>query len=134
MSLKVYTVTTLGAPRNHIGLFVETSPPSGSGQFFNVEGNVLTGMEYISKPHPKPETMPEFVEKQFIGEVDKNEVGRLEDVCRRVEVPGAQLRLNGTQIDEMKPLRRCTEWTKEVVDLLLEEGVVKKEDSVASTA
>ncbi|KAL1870344.1 hypothetical protein Plec18167_007478 [Paecilomyces lecythidis] len=133
MPLKVYTVTTLGAPRNHIGVFVETSPTNGSGQFFNVEGNVLTGMEYISRPHPKPEDMPEFVEKKLIGEVDENEVGRLEDVCRKVEVPGVQLRLNGSQIDETKPLRRCTEWTKEVVDLLLEEGVVKQGASTVST-
>ncbi|GAD92361.1 hypothetical protein PVAR5_0952 [Paecilomyces variotii No. 5] len=134
MPLKVYTVTTIGAPRNHIGVFVETSPSSGSGQFFNVEGNVLTGMEYICKTHPKPEDMPEFVEKQFIGEVGDDELGRLEDVCRRVEVPGVQLRLNGSQIDETNPLRKCTEWTKEVVYLLLEEGVVKQGDSTVPTA
>lgn len=83
-------------------------------------------MTYISKPYPKPETMPEFVEKAFIGEANENEIAKLEEVCQKVEVPGMQLRLNGTQIDESKPVRRCTEWTTEVVDLLLADGVVKK--------
>jgi len=125
MSLKVYTLEQIAVPIDHIGLFVETDASTGAGQFFNVEGNILTGMTYVSKPIPKPETMPEFLRKNFIGTVAANDLHTLEQVCLEVEVPGKQLKLDGTPIDKDKPLRRCTEWTREVADLLISKGVVR---------
>lgn len=132
MSLKVYTVELIAIPINHIGIFVETDASTGAGQFFNVEGNILTGMTYISKPIPKPDTTPEFLRETFIGTVAADDLHTLEKVCLEVEVPGKQLKLDGTPIDKNKPPRRCTEWTKEAVDLLLSKGVVRSGEPHAS--
>lgn len=142
---KTYILEETGSPRNHAGIFIETSPLTtnrsdsdtggegeggGGGHYFNVEGTVLTGMTYLTKPLPShPSTfLPTFEKMSFIGTVcaesADSAIERLDAICRGVEVPGAQLNLDGSRKDERVQLRRCREWTFEVRDLLWGEGVV----------
>lgn len=140
---KTYILEETGSPRNHVGIFIETSPISdsnnpngnstnnGGGHYFNVEGTVLTGMTYLTKPLPSnPSTfLPTFEKMNYIGTINDAEtadsaIEQVDAICRLVEVPGAQLNLDGSRKDERVPLRKCTEWTYEVRDLLWERGVV----------
>ncbi|OIW24522.1 hypothetical protein CONLIGDRAFT_636706 [Coniochaeta ligniaria NRRL 30616] len=51
----IYLIASLGAPRNHHAIFVESGPlgsgsGSGSGTLFHVRGNIQTGMTYETRP------------------------------------------------------------------------------------
>ena len=76
-SYKIYILEEAGIPRTHKGIFLETSPSlppflhsngTGGGHYFNVEGTVLTGMTYITKPIPSSlSALPTFEKMTLIG-------------------------------------------------------------------
>ena len=97
-----------------------------SGQIFHVIGNILTGMEFQTKPAKRPDDSQSYVpgSLKFIGRIQNSDMSKLEQACRAVAPPGAQLRLNGTRKDPSKPIRRCGEWVHEVKEKVLSEGLV----------
>lgn len=135
---KTYILEETGSPRNHAGIFIENAPLTdinndgytGGGHYFNVEGTVLTGMTYLTKPIPSHPSsfLPTFERMSFIGAITADSadsaIELVDAICRSVEVPGAQLNLDGSKKDESVPLRKCREWTFEVRDLLWEKGVM----------
>ena len=62
----------------------------------------------------------------LVGSVQSADLSRFDQICESVPAPGAQLNLDGSQIDASVPLRRCIDWVKEVVEKFVAEGVVKK--------
>jgi hypothetical protein len=63
MLYQVFLVESLGAPRNHHALFVETNVTDGSGYVFQVKGDIQRGMDYEAKQGCKPEESHTFVSK-----------------------------------------------------------------------
>lgn len=127
MSFKVRTDEYLGKPRNHIGISVETDPDKNTRRIFHVVGSIVDGMKYetrLSGPHDEDEGCN--LCSALIGHVEPCDMGRFEEVCKAVEVPGAQVGLDGKRKDSTEPVRRDTDWTAEVVHRLLSEGIVAK--------
>jgi hypothetical protein len=124
MSYNVYTVEYVGSP-NHVALFIEMQG-DGSGQIFHVVGNILQGMTYETKPGKNPQESLSFVpgSKKHVGHITQSDMGKLDELCRSVPPPGAQLKLNGTRKDPTKPLRRCGEWVQEVRAAALSRGLI----------
>ncbi|KAI9826298.1 MAG: hypothetical protein M1832_000215 [Thelocarpon impressellum] len=128
MSASYFEVVTpqyQGNP-NHTGVWVNTDPNNGSGEMFRVIGNILTGMTYERKNQRNPQYSVTFVPGTYEiqGWIYQADLERLADISRSIEVPGAQLGLSGKRLDATKPVRRCTEWTREVVAALVEQGVL----------
>jgi hypothetical protein len=75
---------------------------------------------------------PEYVDgaDRLIGRISEADVPLLEETCKSVPPPAAQVALNGRRLDPPKPLRRCAEWVQEVVAKALAEGVLKESDIV----
>lgn len=124
-SYNVYTTSHVGV-RAHIRLFIKTDPSSGSGQIHHVTGTVLQGTTYETRPENRPDLSPEFIpgSQKYIGRVAEADMGSLETLCRSVPPPEAQLNLNDTRKDPGKPVRRCGEWVREVVEVALRDGLV----------
>lgn len=125
MSYDVYTAEYHGSP-NHIFIFVATISRH-NGIKFHVTGNVLQGMTYEKKVSEKPEESFEFVPGSMIriGSIKVADLDRFESICEAVEVPGAQLKLNGQQKDPSKPIRRCGEWTQDAKEKLIADGILQ---------
>jgi hypothetical protein len=126
MSYSIYTVELLGSgPRNHVRLFVETQE-DGGGQIFHVVGTILQGMTFETKPEMRPESVVLFVSgsKKYVGRIAQSAMGELEELCRSIPPPAAQVNLNGTRKDPMKPLRRCGEWVEEVIGEAQRRGLI----------
>ncbi|KAK8244731.1 hypothetical protein HDK77DRAFT_481972 [Phyllosticta capitalensis] len=107
-----------------------TPPPPTTCTTFDVTGSILAGMVFRIRPsHPWPERDPEYMAGSLrrVGRIAKQDLERWEAVCRAVEPPGKQVRLNGERIDKTRPLRRCTEWLVEVEERACGEGVVRAE-------
>jgi hypothetical protein len=125
----VYTPEFYGVI-NHIGDFVETEEDGPkTGRMFEVTGNTVIrggGMQYEDTKSDNPEEGALFAEglKKKVGIVKASDLARLREICQSIPVPGEQLKLNGSRIDSSKPVRRCTQWTAEAVDALLEAGVL----------
>ncbi|KAK6431335.1 hypothetical protein LTR95_012501 [Oleoguttula sp. CCFEE 5521] len=126
----VYTAESLGSI-NHIKIFVETHETGpNTGRTYEVTGTVVKGgggQKYeedhaASDPAVRPEHVPGT--KLKIGTVKDIDLERFSEVCRSIPAPEPQLNLNGSRIDPSKPVRRCTEWTREAVAALIESGVV----------
>lgn len=130
----VYLVESLGMPRNHHAIFVETQD-NGSGTLFNVIGDIQSGMTYETRHmSEKPEVSnPTFISKSSLGWVGVNDLSRVDSVCRANPAPANQFD-GPKQIDKNKPLRRCQEWTSETIGNLKAEGILldNNGDSVAS--
>lgn len=133
MPYSVYTVEYLGEP-NHVALYVEKEPVSdsnkkGSGTLYHVTGSILVGMKYENKPSYNFKQSVSFIpgSNVLIGRVKATDMPLLEAVCETVPPPGAQITKRGGRMDSSKPLRRCGEWVKDVVEKLLADGVVNKE-------
>lgn len=124
MSYNVYTVEYLGSP-NHVGLFVETNTDK-SGQIFHVTGNLLTGMTYENKPAKRPEDSASYVpgSQKFVGRIAQSDMENLDELCRSVKPPEAQLHLSGRPRNPSERLRRCGEWVQEVKEKALDEGLI----------
>ena len=126
MSYSIYTVELLGSgPRNHVRLFVETQE-DGGGQIFHVTGTILQGMTFETKPETRPESVVLFVSgsKKYVGRIAQSAMGELEELCRSIPPPAAQVNLNGTRKDPTKPLRRCGEWVEEVIGEAQRRGLI----------
>ncbi|OQN99781.1 hypothetical protein B0A48_14551 [Cryoendolithus antarcticus] len=126
----VYTVESLGSI-NHIKLFVETHESGpGTGRTYEVIGTVVKGgggQKYeedhaASDPANRLEYVPGT--KLKIGTVKESDLERFSEVCRRIPVPEPQLNLNGSRMNPSKPIRRCTELTREAVAALIGSEVV----------
>lgn len=128
MSYSVYILEFVGAVRNHIALFVETHPDTGTGTQFHVTGTILQGMIFDMRENTIPSEAPEYIEsaKVLVGKVDPEMMGRFEDVCRAVPPPEAQLTLRGARKDPTKPIRRCGEWVIGAKEKLIAEGIIVK--------
>jgi hypothetical protein len=138
MQHKVFTVEFLGQPNkaNHVAIYVETKPKSddleSSGIKYHVVGTILLGMKYERQISENYMLSREYVDgaDHLIGRIPKADVPLLEETCKSVPPPAAQVALNGRRLDPSKPLRRCREWVQEVVAKALAEGVLKESDIV----
>ncbi|KAF5005576.1 hypothetical protein FDECE_7983 [Fusarium decemcellulare] len=110
----VYLVESLGAPRNHQAIFVQTRS-NESGTVFHVTGNIQEGMTYESSQlATKPDLSPTFISKSQLGWVMVDDLPRIDSICRANPPPAKQF--NGPKrISKNQPLRRCQEWTKETI-------------------
>jgi hypothetical protein len=117
MQYKVFTVEFLGQPNkaNHVAIYVETKPKSdtheGSGIKYHVVGTILLGMEYTRETSQNYMLSPEYVDgaDHLIGRISETDIPLLEEICKSVPPPAAQVALNGRRLDPSKPLRRCGE-------------------------
>lgn len=80
-------------------------------------------MTYETKPSGKPEDDLTFLSKEFLGVVEVQDVSLVDEICRSVEVPGKQFE-GAKRLEETRPLRRCQEWTEEVIGVLRARGVI----------
>ena len=126
----VYLVESEGMPRNHHGIFVETEV-DGSGTLFHVIGNIQLGMSYESRPEKKPELSLTFLNKRLLGWIYNSEIDRFDAICRDNPPPAAQFK-GGKRINPNVPLRRCQEWTREIIQNLRDEGVIKEPENSAT--
>jgi hypothetical protein len=119
----VYLIESIGAPRNHHALFVQTNEDE-TGSLFNVIGNIQSGMELeVKELSEKPELSQTFVSKSQLGWIEISDLHRVNDICRSNPPPAKQF--GGLKrIDKTKPLRRCQEWTSETVASLRAEGIL----------
>jgi hypothetical protein len=124
MSFNVYTAENHGT-RNHIFIFVETGDDK-KGRRFHVTGTVLNGMKYETEDYDFPDESASYVQDslKLVGTVEQSDMARFGAVCEAVEVPGAQMKLNGKLKDPSKPLRRCGEWVQDAVEKLIADGIV----------
>ncbi|KAM0282465.1 hypothetical protein ACHAO9_010254 [Fusarium lateritium] len=120
----VYLIESLGAPRNHHALFVQTNEDE-SGSLFNVIGNIQNGMEFEAKKlSEKPELLQTFVSKSQLGWIKAGDLHRVEEICCANPPPAKQFD-GPKRIDKTKPLRRCQEWTSVTVASLRAEGILQ---------
>ncbi|PMD40206.1 hypothetical protein L207DRAFT_335439 [Hyaloscypha variabilis F] len=124
MSYQVFLVESLGAPRNHHAIFVETNVTDGSGYVFQVTGNIQTGMDYEVEQRCKPEESHTFMSKSSLGWVDAEGYGRINEICSSIPPPKKQFD-GPKKIYPSEPLRRCQEWTQEAVQALRSSGVLQ---------
>lgn len=123
MSYRVFLVASIGAPRNHHAIFVETGPGTKSGTILNVTGNIQSGMEFEERESGDCETADTFVEKTYLGEVGTGDVYQLRGISRANPAPKKQFD-GGKRLFPGEPLRRCQEWTAETIELLASEGIL----------
>lgn len=129
MSYKLFLIASIGAPRSHHALFLETDPSSKSGMVLNVVGNIQAGMAFEERRADDPETADTFVAKTYLGDVEAGDVDRVCGICRGNAAPGKQFD-GARRLFPGEKLRRCQEWTAETVGLLEREGVlVRPEDT-----
>jgi hypothetical protein len=122
---QAYRVEYAGRP-NHEALFVETHEESDkTGHVYHVTGNILRGMTYEHKWGRKPEASGSFVAKHSIGTISAADYFAVEEICRSIAVPGAQLTLGGNKTNPNQPIRRCGEWTSDAIHQLRARGVLK---------
>lgn len=129
MSFDFYTVEYLRQPgrRNHVAIFIESNE-DGDEILYHVVRSILMGMGYQRRKSHNYARSVGFVRVTdiLVGQVQAADLSRFDAICDSVPAPCAQLNLNGSPIDASKPLRRCIEWIKEVVEQAVAEGVVKK--------
>jgi hypothetical protein len=123
MSYPVYLVSSRGAPRNHHSIFVQTHP-NQSGHVFQVTSNIQIGMKFEFKASENPEASVEFIEKEYIGTVAEDDYARMKSIVEGIEPPGKQFD-GAKRLDPGERLRRCQEWTAEVVRELRRKGVLE---------
>ena len=128
MYYNVFSVEFIGSI-NHIFIFVETEA-NGCGRKFHVTGNILTGMIYENGFVTSPEQSELYVpdSKRLIGQIEDSSLPRLEAICNYITPPGAQVGLNGKRKDPSKPLRRCGDWVREVIEALITQNVLIQEE------
>jgi hypothetical protein len=120
----VYMVTSIGMPRNHIAIFVETHESGpGTGYIYQVSGNIQQGMFHNHRPGARPEEDKDsfFLSKELLGQVSKQRYddGEFKRVCDSIGPPPKQFD-GRKKIDPNKPLRRCGEWAEDGVNKLRE--------------
>lgn len=122
MSLPVFLIESVGFPRNHHAILVETSH-AGGGYIFQVTGNVQEGMRYEKKSADStPETDPLFLGKKRLGWVAAGNMVVVGAICKSNPAPEKQF--EGAKKITTYPVRRCQEWTTETIELLKSHGVL----------
>lgn len=122
MSFKVYLVSSVGAPRDHHAIFVETKADR-SGQIFQVTGNIQSGMKYKTESGKQPEESASFQGKTFLGTVTAADYSSIDSVCRAIPAPPKQFD-GAKRLYPRQPLRRCQEWTADAIDALRSRGII----------
>ncbi|TPX10985.1 uncharacterized protein E0L32_008022 [Thyridium curvatum] len=133
MSLPVYLVESLGAPRNHHALFVELDPRHESGMLFHVTGNIQEGMDFEKRPTEYPKLENTYVAHRLLGTLSSSDLDTMEAVCRSNPPPEKQFD-GPRRIDRKKPLRKCQEWTAETIRLLEQQGILRPASGAASSS
>lgn len=97
------------------------------GQKFHVTGTVLKGMNFEINNCDSPYDLGSYVEGSIkrIGTVEVNKMDLFKKACEEVEVPGAQVLLNGKPKDSSKPVRRCGDWVRDAKAKLIAEGIIQ---------
>ncbi|KAM3510882.1 hypothetical protein MY11210_005485 [Beauveria gryllotalpidicola] len=122
MQHRVFLSISLGAPRDHHAIFVETEP-DGPGTVLQATGNIQNGMAFEVKTKHRPETSPEFLRRELLGWVAAEDLRRVEQVCAGVPPPKKQFE-GARRLYPREPLRRCQEWTREAVGALVATGIL----------
>ncbi|ATY62503.1 hypothetical protein A9K55_009228 [Cordyceps militaris] len=122
MAHRVYLSVSLGAPRNHHAIFIE-SQLDGPGTVLQATGNIQHGMTFQVKKHNRPQASLEFLRKEYLGWVSTQDLHRVERVCAAVPPPKKQFE-GPKRLYPGEPLRRCQEWTREAVDALAAAGIL----------
>lgn len=128
MSYYIYKVASLGTPRNHHAIFVETDA-SGSGVQFHVTGNIQSGMSFETEAAQRPEQSVTFVDKTLLGWVAVGNFQYIEGVCRGVPPPLKQFD-GPKRLYPKEPLRRCQEWTNEAIQALAASGLLQTGEAI----
>ncbi|KAM3416612.1 hypothetical protein BST61_g8203 [Cercospora zeina] len=126
MSYNVYTIERLSSGSlNHVVIFVETAKDAG-GLIFHVTGDVLGGMVYEKISDERADISAAFTpgSRCLIGSIPKTKLAAFESTCESVPVPGAQLELNDTPEDLLKPIGQCGEWVEEVKAKLIADEIL----------
>lgn len=126
MACRLYLVESLGLPRNHHALFLQLGD-GGNGHQFQVKGNISEGMTYEAKPIDSPENDAGYISKTQLGWVSTGTgemCSRIDQICRSIPPPAKQFD-GAKRIWPSQRLRRCQEWTSEVIQLLEELGVLQ---------
>lgn len=120
----VYLLSEIGAPRDHHSLFVLTSPSTQTGFKYQVSGNIQIGMFFNHKTS-SPSQDIEVLSQELIGQVSKEiyDSGRWRELIESVEAPGKQFD-GPKRLVRIGEVRRCQEWTREVIELLRKEGAL----------
>ncbi|KAI1810011.1 hypothetical protein GGS20DRAFT_580222 [Poronia punctata] len=120
----VYLIESLGAPRNHQAIFIETHQQDQSGTLFNVTGNIQDGMTYETEQlSQKPDLSNTFISKSQLGWIKIEDLSRVDSICRSNPPPAKQFD-GPRKINKDQPLRRCREWTSETIGILRSERVL----------
>lgn len=121
---KVYKVSSVGnGPIDHVAIFIETSPTTGEGQVYHVIGSIQQGMQYETKPSPKPEDSLTFLNKQHIGYIKSDKLDRVHVILSSLAAPPKQFEGPKCLVDRHE-IRRCTEWTEDAIQLLQSEKIL----------
>lgn len=83
-------------------------------------------MTFETRPDVKLEIDVLFVpgSQKCVGRIAQLAMGELDELCRSISPPAAQMNLNGTRKDPTRPLRRCGEWVEEVKEEALSRGLI----------
>lgn len=94
-----------------------TPPTTTSNDAPSTSGTIANGMIYESRPQTQPpEEEPGFLSKQLLGKTKLN-AKELDELCKSITPPEKQF--DGfKRIDKTSKLRRCQEWSSEVVEML----------------
>ena len=118
----IYLIESLGTPRNHQAIFIETQQ-DGSGTKFHVTGNIQAGMTYETKQTPRPNLDGTFVSKMQLRWIKIEDLPRVDTICRTN--PPLTKQFDGfRRINKDQPLRRCQEWTRETIGELKVVGIL----------
>jgi hypothetical protein len=71
----------------------------------------------------QPELSQTFVSKSQLGWIKAGDLHRVEAICRSIPPPAKQFD-GPKRIDKTKPIRRCQEWTSEIVASLRADGIL----------
>ncbi|KAK4243141.1 hypothetical protein C7999DRAFT_44980 [Corynascus novoguineensis] len=130
---RVYINAYVGSPRDHHGIFVELEE-DGSGYLYHVEGSVQTGMTYVYKPAKNPLFSVAFTAQKTIGYVRESNYGYIHDICSSIPPPAKQYDGPKRLIPKDQKLRRCQEWTQEVISALRARGVLEGAHSTSKSS
>ncbi|KAJ3474162.1 hypothetical protein NLG97_g9962 [Lecanicillium saksenae] len=126
MNYNVFLSVSLGAPRDHHSIFIEHGK-DGYGTVVQVTGNIQTGMTFEVKTNNRPESLPEFFNKEPLGWVSSEDLNRVRRVCAAIPPPKKQFE-GPKRLYPAEPLRRCQEWTKEAIEALVAQGILHVEN------
>ncbi|KKZ63732.1 hypothetical protein EMCG_01966 [[Emmonsia] crescens] len=81
-------------------------------------------MTFEDKPCKKPEESASFQSKDFVGKVSAVNFSRIKGICETIPAPKKQFE-GPRRLYPQEPIRRCQEWTTEVIEALVNEHVLE---------